>query len=312
MSVNNNSPLRARNLNELITRFVLGADTINQGLMRIIPNQQKEHIIQRFTTLPNMLEAPVATPVVPNDSMTKDEISLFVGDHMFYDEFNPLRDFEDDFVENWASGGLTDAQLSKNIRAAILETVVDSVQDNIENITWNGDSASPNVWLQRTDGLIKLIENDVTVNVAAPVGVIDSANILDILTSVKNAQRPELLKGKFKDMKFMVSYEDFQILMDAYRDKDIFKGINIMEGDVPTFAGIPVYSCGIPKDKIVLTIASGAKNSNLVASTWMWSDTKGVKIDRLAANSELFFAKVLLMFGVSHVTGEDIAYYKPV
>ena len=82
-----------------------------------------------------------------------------------------------------------------------------------------------------------------------------------------------------------------------------------MDGDVPTFAGIPVHSTGISEDNLVLTVASAGTDSNLVGATWMYSDTRGVKVERLQANSELFFAKVLFKLGFQIVWGGDVVSY---
>lgn len=310
MSVNVTTSANGEALNGLITQFILGAQTIDQGLVRIVPNQMNTVALQRFQTALDQLVAPVPTPVTPNDSMTKDEVIVTTGDAMFYDEYNPLRDFEDDWRDNWSTGGLTEAQAAAQVRTAIMQTVTESVQDGVEKLTWQGDTLSADAWLNRTDGFEKLIEANGDVNTVANIGLVDKTNILEIMEAVKNGARPDLLaSGRRGSLKFILSYVDFQHYMDALRDAGISKGINIMDGDVPTFAGIPVYQTGISASKICLTVASTGTDSNLVGATWMWSDTRGVKIERLQANSELFFAKVLFKLGFNVVYGSDISYY---
>ena len=310
MSINVTTSANGEALNELLTPLVLGATTIDRGLMRIVPNQQNSVALGIFDTLADKLEAPVDTPILGNDSMSKSEVIVTTGDQMWYDEFNPLRDFQEDWSYFWSSGRLTDAQAGLKIKQAILKTVTESVQNNIDKLIWSGDTASLDVWLQRMDGLIKLIEANLDVNVVTPAGVLTKANIIDVLEAMIDATPDQVLE--MQSPKIIMSHRDKQIYFSAIRDATISKGINIMEGGVPTFAGIPIISCGIPKDHLVLTNATSGADSNLVGATWMWADTKGVKVERLQANSEVWFAKVLFKLGVNIVFGSQLTYYKPV
>ena len=309
MSINVTTSANGNALNELLTPLVLGATTIERGLMRMIPSQMNSVAIGKFNTALDKLEAPVETPITPNDSMTKGEVIITTGNQMWYDTFNPLRDFEDDWVHFWAQGRLTDAQANAKIQAAILKTVIESVQNNVDKLLWSGDTASLDIWLQRMDGFIKLIEA-APVNVVLAAGAITSANIIDIMEAAIAATPDEVLE--MQSPTFILSHRDKQIYFSALRDATISKGVNIMENGVPTFGGIPIVSCGIPKDHIVLTNTGTGSDSNLAGATWMDADMKGVKIDRLQANSELWFAKVLFKLGVNIMFPEQITYYKPV
>jgi hypothetical protein len=108
---------------------------------------------------------------------------------------------------------------------------------------------------------------------------------------------------------FVMSHRDKQIYFAALRDTGISKGVNVTEAGVPTYGGIPIVSCGIPKDHLVLTNTGTGSDSNLAGATWMDADYRGVKIDRLQANSELWFAKVLFKFGVNIMFGSQLTYY---
>ena len=299
-------------ISPLLTKFLLGAHTISQGLIRVVPNHMEKFFVERFRTDNHKTITPEAIPSTLADAMFKDEVELVLGDYMFYDRFNPLRDFEADWKEFWATGKLTDAQASREIRRAIEETVVLSVNSDVEEQTWQGDTLSGDAWLANADGLEKIIEGTAGVNIAPPLGAIDKANVLDILEGVKNSVREDLLVGKRNTLKIMMNYQDFEHAMDAYRDLGISKGINVMDGDVPRFAGIPLYQTGISKDKIACTIATTGTDSNLIMGTWMDADRKGVSIDRLQADSELWFAKVLYKIGFNIARGEDVSYYLPI
>ena len=307
MSINVTTTANGTALNELLTPMVLGATTIDRGLMRIVLNQQDKVSLSRFTTALDKLEAPVDTPVTANDSMTKDEVTISLGDQMWYDTWNPIRDFETDWSYFYSTGQLTEAQAEPKIRTAIQETVIESVTNNLDNLIWNADTASLDTFLQRMDGLIKIIEANVDVNVVTNIGVIEKDNIFAIMDAVILATPDAVLESA--NPKFIMSHRDKQIYYSALRDAGISKGTNIQDAGVDSYAGIPIVSCGIPKDHIVFTVASTGKDSNLVGATWMDADYRGVKIDRLQANSELWFAKVLFKFGVNIVFGGELTYY---
>ena len=307
MSINVTTSANGTALNELLTPMILGATTLDRGLMRIVLNQQDKVALSRFTTALDKLEAPVDTPVTANDSMTKDEVVISVGDQMFYDTWNPLRDFEDDWSFFYSTGQLTDAQAEPKIRSAIQETIIESVTNNLDNLIWNADTASGNIWLQRMDGLIKLIEANVDVNTVTNVGVIEKSNIFEILDAMILATPDAVLESA--NPRIIMSHRDKQIYYSALRDAGISKGVNIQDAGVDFYGGFPVVSCGIPKDHVVFTVASTGKDSNLVGATWMDVDYRGVKIERLQANSELWFGKVLFKFGVNIVFGGELTYY---
>ena len=84
--------------------LVLGARTIDKGQMQVIQSQMNTVEVSRFSVALDKLEAPVATPVTANDSMTKDFVQIETGDFMFYDTFNSLRDFQEDWSYLWKPG----------------------------------------------------------------------------------------------------------------------------------------------------------------------------------------------------------------
>ena len=309
-SVNVTTTANGFSLNEFAFLLILGATTIERGLMRVIPSVMDKVFVPRFRTDLDVLIAPEDTPSTLADAMHKDDVEIVVGDAMFYDRFNPLRDFQEDWTQFYATGRLTEAQAAPKIRAAIEKTVIESVQNGLENLIWNGDTASGDEWLNRFDGLIKIIEADGSVNLVTPAGVIDKTNIIDVLEGLIDATPDAVLEKSTP--KIVLSHRDKYIYHEALRDATISKGINIQDGGVDRFAGIPMISTGIPKDHLVLGNVTSGNDSNFVAATWMEADSKGLKIDRLQADSELWFAKVLFKFGVNIIQGEELTYYKPV
>ena len=307
MSINVTTSANGTALNELLTPMVLGARTLEKGLMRMVLSQQDKVALSRFTTALNKLEAPVDTPLVANDSMTKDEVTITLGDQMWYDTWNPIRDFEEDWSYFYSTGQLTEAQVAPQIRTAIQQTVVESVTNNLENLIWNGDTASGDVWLQRMDGLVKIIAANADVIDVTNIGVVTKANIIEILDAIILATPDAVIESA--NPKLIMSYKDKQIYDSVLRDAGISKGVNIQDSPVSYYGGFEIVSCGIPKDNILFTVASTGKDSNLVGATWMDADFRGVKIAKLQENSELWFAKVLFKFGVNIVFGGECVSY---
>jgi len=66
-------------------------------------------------------------------------------------------------------------------------------------------------------------------------------------------------------------------------------------------------SCGIPENKMLLGVFNNGKDGQLQAATWMDQD-RGIVVDRLQANSELFFIKALMKFGINYTRGSEIVF----
>jgi hypothetical protein len=293
-----------------MTQAVLGARTFDKGHVRIIPNVNDTVEVSRFRVDQNKLVAPVATPTVAADAMHKDFVDIVTGDHQFYDEMNPREDFKSDFEFLHPSGPQRETRYAEIVRSAIQSETVKSIQNNIEKLTWLGDTASGNVWLQRTDGLEKIIEAEGTVNNVTPAGNLTPANIIGIMEDLIQAQKDTILEEP--NTTFLMNVRDLYKLKEAYRDPAITKGVNFPEAGPPVFGGFPISTVGISENKICLTNTGTGRESNLAAATWMYEDTRGLNIDRLQANSDLWFVKATFKLGVNIMYGDQIAYYKPV
>jgi len=286
---------------------VLGATTIDRGLMNVRPSYMDKVELLRMDSSANSLHAPVSTPTTGVGDYSITNRLITTGSIMYYRTFNPLRDFENEYEWQYSTGRQVDARLAAVTQTAINELASGDIADGLENLIWNGDTTSGNAWLSRFDGLIKLLDADSDTNInnvtfGAPL---TAANIIDKLEAMIAACPSAVLENL--SIKFVVSHKTKQMLFEAYRDATITKGINIMDGGVPQIAGIPVVSCGIPENKVVLGVFNNGRDGQFQAATWMDQD-RGIIVDRLAANSEDFFIKALIKFGVNYVRGEQIVY----
>lgn len=288
---------------------VLGATTIDRGLINVRTSYMDKVELLKMDSSANSLHAPVSTPTtgVGDYSITNRQIVL--GNIMYYRTFSPIRDFEQQYEWQYSTGSLLDARLAAVTQTAINELAAGDIGDGLENLIWNGDTTSGNAWLSRFDGLIKLLDadSDTDLNNVTFGAALTAANIIDKLEAMIASCPSAVLENL--NIKFVVSHKDKQKLFEAYRDATITKGINIMDAGVPTLAGIPVVSCGMPENKALLGVFNNGRDGSLQAATWMDQD-RGIVVNRIAANSEDFFIKALMKFGVQYVRGSQIVYGK--
>lgn len=309
MAINRTTSFVGTPVPKLITDLVLGAESIEKGILHAFSDRRSEVFLNRFYTANHQLGSRIATPVAPANAMTKDEKSIIPGNLMFYDEFDP-RDFEGDWEFLWSQGPSVSAEAAAALWNAIKETVAGSVNSDLEEGIWQGDTGSASNWLNQFDGYLKLLDADGTVITVVPAGAITALNIVGILESVV-AACPATVQ-EMASPAILMSHQDKYLYREAARALD-FKGTNIDTKIEDMFGGYPIVSThGIPKNRIVMGNIGSGDTSNFKASHWMDSDRNNVKIERLQNNSDLFFVKVNLDFGVNVVYGKEVVTYAPV
>lgn len=286
---------------------VLGAETIKRGLLNVRPRYMDKVELLKFKSSQDSFMAPVSTPTVTSGDYSITNRQIVLGDMQFYRTYNPLRDFEGQYDFLWAQGQLTSSTLSPLVKKAVLDTSSTAIGANIEKLIWEGDTASGTASLNRMDGFLKLFgaDSDGDLNTVAFGGALTAANIITKMEAMLAAMPSAVLETQ--NIKFVVSYKDSFKYYEALRDATITKGINIPDSGIPRFAGINIVSCGIPENKMILGVCDNSNDSNLQAATWMDQD-RGVLIDRLQANSEDFFIKATIKFGVQYVNGSELVF----
>ena len=206
-----------------------------------------------------------------------------------------------------SQGPSVSAEAAAALWAAIKDTVASSVNSDLEEGIWQGDILSGDAWLAEFDGYLKLLDNDVTVIEVTPQGAVTAANVIGILEDMV-AACPAAVQ-EMASPAILMSHVDKYLYRGAARALD-FKGTNIDEKIRDQFGGFPIISThGIPAGRLVMGNVGSGDSSNFKASHWMDSDRNNVKIERLQANSDLFFVKVALDFGVNVVYGKEVVTY---
>ena len=294
---------------QLITDLVLGAESIEKGIVHAFSDKRDKVYLNRFFTSNEQLTGRVATPTVSADASTKDEKIITPGNLMYYDTFDP-RDFEGDWEFLWSMGPSVSAEAATALFNAIKSTVASSVNNDLEQGIWRGDTLSGDAWLAEFDGYLKLLDADGTVITVTPQGAITAANVIGILEDVVAACPAEV--QELSSPAIIMSHIDKYLYREAARSLDV-KGTNIDEKIRDQFGGFPIVSThGVPAGRVIMGNIGSGEQSNFKASHWMDSDRNNVKIERLQANSDLFFVKVALDFGVNVVYGKEVVTYATV
>ena len=294
-------------LNELITDLVLGATTIERGLTRVIPNAQDAVEIPTFNVALDQLQAYAESPSTANDSIVKANIVIQNAKIQWFDTFNPVLNFENDYSSFWHSGKMTEAQLNAKIRTAMIAGTTKSVANNVEKCLWQG-LVGGDAWLAFFDGWEKQLTDSSDVNKVTDLTVaITKANILDVLQALIDIAPDAVLE--LGSSKFVLSHRLKQIYFEASRDIAISKGINIFESGIPRFAGYEIVSTGISDNKIMFADCNSGSSSVLQTITWMTQDMSSAKIERTTIFSDLWGILYTFRLGNGLQLENQIQYY---
>ena len=308
-SINNTPTTNAGTLalNDLVTELVLGAVSIERGLVNVIPNAQDLVEIPDFTVANDKLQAYQETQTTGNDSMTKGKVIIGNEKIQWYDTYNPILNFENDWSSFWHSGSMNEAQLNARIRTAVISETAKGVANNVEKCLWQGDTAGA-AHLAFFDGYEKLLTASTAVNKVTDLAVpITAANIISVMQACIDATPAAVLE--LGSSKFVMSHRMKQLYYEATRDLGISKGINIFEDGTSRFAGFEIVSNGISDNKIMLANAVSGKDGVLKATTWMANDWSSAKIARTQEFSDLWGVLYTFRLGVGLILENQITYY---
>jgi hypothetical protein len=295
-------------VNNLFKDLLFGAETIEKGLVQVVPMARNKINMDRFTASVQNLTARVATPTTAASALTKDEKVLTMAEIMFYDEFDPKTfNVEPEYLRT--IGPTVDAQAATVLLNAIREKVTESFNYDLEQLLWNGDTTSGDAWLDPIDGFVKLIDADTTVNSVTPAGAVTASNVIAIFEAVIQAV-PNVVKEK-GNVTIVTNHTIKNLYRQAARALD-YKGTNITEAIRDLYGGYPIVSTNsIPANRIFAFNANSGETSELKVGVWSDADKYNVKIERLQANSDLFFIKINAEVGVQTVWGKQITEYSP-
>lgn len=296
-------------------------DTIQKGAVYVQDGIKKAHTIGRID-FSNPLQPRQATPT-SSGNFTIDGRILTPKDLMFYTEFNP-RDFEQHWLAEQLSPTLLARELPVTAENYMMQIALNRAFEQVENGLWMGSTtytavpgSTGNGQICYFDGFMKKMINDSAVlQVSSPLplsaaasggGVYNIVDAFNALISLAAANKKALLSrpNRYERMKFIVSIATEQIYETFLTTSLTFKGVNTTEKGINKFKGYDVVAlAGFPDNSILFAEAVGDTSSNLYVGMNSTEDNN-LQLQRLQANSELFFLKGLMKYDVQYGFSEQ-------
>lgn len=328
-------------LEDLLVYTAEGNDTFKEGLIHIKPGVQKRYILPHVK-LGQIIQDNVATPTSTNGAATADGFNQYTfseryldpQDFMVYLEFNP-RDYEEYWRFAQPEGQLLFRELDPKVQAKMLHLLIDKKDEYLGDCIWCGrkHKASEATGIDTPTGCTELGGT----SAAGPMRYFDGAiaRIIDNLNTTdanEKAAGQALLAGstelttgeqvekalyamwkkcpknlrKNSNLKFVMGW-DLWDLYDEYLTKKDVKYTENSELNKRRFKGKPIVVInGIPEHTIVLGKFSTAMDSNLWMGVDYATDQESVKVERLQANSELYFFQMRMKVDVNIVLPGEI------
>jgi hypothetical protein len=303
----------------MITRAVVGADTIEKGCIYVEDGIKKKKTIPRIE-VSNFIQKRTATPT-SQGAVDVDGRVLTPADLMLYYEFNP-RDYEQHFYAEQLQPKLLGRELPVTAENFMMLQTMKRLNEFFENAIWRsrvqydpsgaavnptskGDTASAASYFY-FDGLVKKAldgasdPNYPTIVVSSPATLVAGTagageeNIGNAFNRCYQAV-PKALLYKYGEggLKFHVSYKTQQVYEELLTVTNTFKNNDTTEKGINRYKGYEIKPlAGMPDNTIVVAISKPDIDSNLWLGINSTEDNQ-LQLMRLQNNSELFFVKGL-------------------
>lgn len=310
----------------MITRAVIGADTIEKGAVYVEDGIKKKRTIPRIDVT-NIMQRRAATPT-SSGSITVDAKTLEPADSMCYMEFNP-RDFEQHWFATQMNPKLLDAELPATAESFVVQMMMKRLNEFFENGFWRSrkdydtdlagvdpttkGAAATDAEYFYWDGYIKRALDDAnTLQVASPVALTGGAsgNIVDKFQA-GYVKVPSALLYKYGalGLKLFISYPDQQKYEDYLAQATVYKNQDTTERSINRFKGYDVVPlAGLPEN----TYFWGMGKPDISSNLWIGinsQDDNEMQLSRLQANSEMWFLKGLFKTDVNFGWNQEIVMY---
>jgi hypothetical protein len=316
----------------MITRAVVGADTVQKGCAYVKDGIKKKHTIPRIE-VSNFIQRRAATPT-SQGTVTVDGKVLEPQDLMLYYEFNP-RDFEAHWYAEQLKPQLLARELPQTVEAFMMMQTMLRLNEFFEFHTWrgriqyapDGDAVDPTTKGAEAgdaiyfyfNGLIKkLLDESTTILVSTPATLVAGTagggeeNIgAALLRCYKLVPKALLYRYGVMGLKFIVSYGTQQVYEEFLTTTTTFKNNDTTEKSINRYKGYEVVPlAGVPDNTIVVCIANPDISSNLWIGINSTTDEQ-LQLARLQANSEMFFVKGLFKMDTQTGFPDQVVLYTP-
>lgn len=322
-------------LEDLLTYTAQENETYKEGLIHIKSGIQKKY------ALPSIMLGEVIQDHVPTPDSSKSkgayqfaERYLEPNDFMIYMEFNP-RDFEQYYKPFQPTGNLVFRELDPKVQATIIRLLMESKAEYINHAIWCAATPTVKANLYAANGK----DLEIGGNDAAGAMKYFNGAIARILMNVAAADDSEDAKcgrvtiagtGAFANgaaveaelykmwqtlppkirkkagLEILIDYNSWDMYNQYITDKT-FKYNDNRQENQHLFQGkriIPMVA--LPEDTIIMGVFSRGYDSNLWMGVDYANDEDVLQVEKLQANSELYFFKMLLKMDINIVRPAEI------
>lgn len=328
-------------LEDLLTYTAQENETYKEGLIHIKSGIQKKYALPSVQ-LGEIIQDHVATP---DSTKSKGQYAfaeryLEPNDFMIYFEFNP-RDFEQYYKPFQPTGNLVFRELDPKVQATMIRLLMESKAEYINHAIWCSATTTTAAKLAAADGnTLELGANDAAgpmkyfegaltrllMNQAAGAGTEDAkcgqctisgtgafANGQAVETELYNMWKTLPPKVRKKaGLVILMDYASWDKYNMYLSDKTFKYSDNRLENQ-HLFQGkriIPMVA--LPENTVVMGVFTTGYDSNLWMGVDYANDEDVLQVEKLQANSELYFFKMLLKMDVNIVRPKEVIAHIPV
>jgi hypothetical protein len=289
---------------QFIVKAITGADTIQGGNVYVKDGIKKKFTIPRWdATYTDFIQDRQATPVSQGASTIDGQV-LLPEDYMIYYEFNP-RDFEDHWFAVQLDETLIDRALPISVESVVVQEILKRHAKYFNQMLWVGDMTTTGVF-KYFDGFIRKAKlSAATVIVSSPI-TLTASNIQGELLRGYQLITPALRYDPA--MKFFCSYATYDLYSQSQINQT-YKGIDTTKEGVPEFKGRKLEKIAdFPDNTYFIAKGLPTMESNLWVGMNSTEDAN-LKLEKLQANSELYFVKMLMKADVQIGWNLETVYY---
>lgn len=293
------------------------ADLINSGALYIKETKSNKYVIPTWGhDYKQFVQDPKATPVGGAGVITNSERYLELGEYLIYQEFNPQI-----YADHWFAKDMPELLIGRGLpveaNSVILYEVMRQHAAYLNMLLNNGNKAGTTVLNadgqdigKYIDGLVTKMSADANViKVSSPVAF-TNVNIAGEFDRGFQKIKPALRYDK--KMRYFCSYLTYDLYTEYQRNAATqpYKGIDVTEAGVLKYRGheiVPVAD--FPENTYYIGKALPTMESNFWMGVNSTSDENNLQIERLQANSDMWFIKGKMKVDVNYVFPDEIVYY---
>jgi len=317
-------------LEAFITKAATGNDTVDKGSIKVKSGIQHKYTLPTLK-LGGIIQDRAATPSSSKGTFTIGERELNPQDFMVYTEFNP-RDLESFWKFAQPEGNLVFRKLDPSVQVELVGELMKELNEYMGYALWHGVKNVTGTFggtptdgialgdaaldFDQFDGLLPRImeaKRDLAADdqpiLSATDEITNTAEVLAALNGVFN-KIPKALRGK-GGLKILMDVALFDLYDQALIDSN-FKHADYTQTNVQRFRGIEIVPTnGVPTSTIVAGVFDTSNSSNLWMGIDYVNDAEVVQVEKLQANSELYFFKMLMKADTCIATPSELVYHTP-